>query len=109
MRGLYLAAGLSLNGFGGAGGIGKAVAELITTGETELDVWPYRAWRFGRAYRDPTSRPRRRARRIATTTGFATRSTSTSGGARGGSRRCTARMQDLGAVFGTKHGWERAD
>src|SRR5437773_12048481 len=41
VRGLYMAAGLSLNGFGGAGGIGRAIAELVTTGETELDLYPF--------------------------------------------------------------------
>ena len=50
--GFWLAAGLSLNGFGGAGGIGKAVAELIVAGESEVDVEPYRPWRFGGPYRD---------------------------------------------------------
>src|SRR5437773_3809117 len=33
VRGLYMAAGLSLNGFGGAGGIGRAIAEMVTGGE----------------------------------------------------------------------------
>ncbi len=51
--GFWMAAGLSLNGFGGAGGIGKTIAEWMTAGETELDVHGYRAWRFGAAYRDP--------------------------------------------------------
>ena len=46
--GLFMAAGLSLNGFGGAGGIGKTIAEWVTAGETELDVPAYRAWRFGK-------------------------------------------------------------
>ncbi len=45
--GFWTAAGLSLNGFGGAGGIGKTIAEWISEGETELDVTGYRAWRFG--------------------------------------------------------------
>ena len=53
VRGLWLAAGLSLNGFGGAGGLGKALAELVTTGAAEVDVQPYRPWRFGGPYRDP--------------------------------------------------------
>ena len=53
VRGFWLAAGLSLNGFGGAGGLGKALAELVTTGEAEVDVQPYRPWRFGGPYRDP--------------------------------------------------------
>ena len=48
-----MAAGLSLNGFGGAGGIGRALAEWIIDGESELDVTSYRAWRFGPAYADP--------------------------------------------------------
>jgi len=33
VHGLFMAAGLSLNGFGGAGGIGKSLTELITAGE----------------------------------------------------------------------------
>src|SRR5258708_35827558 len=57
VRGLYLAAGLSLNGFGGAGGIGSSLAELVTTGETELDLHPYRPWRFGAGHRDPPHPP----------------------------------------------------
>ena len=54
VHGFFMAAGLSLNGFGGAGGIGKTIAEWVTAGETELDVLPYRAWRFGNVYRDPS-------------------------------------------------------
>src|SRR5437660_7268749 len=50
--GLFMAAGLSLNGFGGAGGIGRSLSELITTGETELDLYAYRPWRFGPVHRD---------------------------------------------------------
>ena len=107
--GFWMAAGLSLNGFGGAGGLGKALAELVTTGAAEVDVQPYRPWRFGGPYRDPT---------------FA------AAGARevykyyyrlrypydvseaGRPKRLSAlhgRLQELGAVFGTKNGWERAD
>jgi 4-methylaminobutanoate oxidase (formaldehyde-forming) len=52
VRGFWLAAGLSLNGFGGAGGLGKALAELVTEGAAEVDVQPYRPWRFGGPYRD---------------------------------------------------------
>ena len=51
--GFWVAAGLSLNGFGGAGGIGRALAEWIVDGEPQLDLNAYRAWRFGDAYHDP--------------------------------------------------------
>ncbi|MFN8233738.1 MAG: FAD-dependent oxidoreductase [Actinomycetota bacterium] len=54
VRGFFMAAGLSLNGFGGAGGIGKTIAEWVVGGEPELDVLGYRAWRFGGVYRDPS-------------------------------------------------------
>ena len=47
VRGFWLAAGLSLNGFGGAGGMGRALAEWIAGGEPEVDVSAYRPWRFG--------------------------------------------------------------
>ncbi len=96
VRGFFMAAGLSLNGFGGAGGIGKAIAEWVTAGETELDVLAYRAWRFGTAYRDPRGRPRWRARRIATTTSCATRSIRTSGGDRSARAPLMSRLQDAG-------------
>jgi len=107
--GFFVAAGLSLNGFGGAGGIGKAVAEWIVGGEPELDCTPYRAWRFGRVHRDPVFAAEQareqykyyyllrypldqdewgRPRRLSPLHG---------------------RLQELGAVFGVKNGWERPD
>src|SRR3989440_875175 len=47
LRGFWTAAGLSLNGFGGAGGLGKALAELGTAREAQGDVQPYRPPRVG--------------------------------------------------------------
>jgi 4-methylaminobutanoate oxidase (formaldehyde-forming) len=52
VRGAWMAAGLSLNGFGAAGGLGKSLAEWMTGGEAEWDVSAYRPERFGRPYRD---------------------------------------------------------
>ena len=109
VRGLYLAAGLSLNGFGGAGGIGRALAEWITTGETELDLHPYRCWRFGPVHRDHryAAELAREAYRYYYFLRYPYDSDEW-----GRPRRTSAlhtRMQDLGAVFGTKHGWERVD
>lgn len=107
--GFWIAAGLSLNGFGAAGGLGKSLAEWITGGETEYDLSAYRPWRFGRTYRDPAlaSEAAREAYRYYYRQRYPL-DTSTAG--RG--RRLSplhGRLEELGAVFGTKHGWERAD
>jgi len=109
VRGLYMAAGLSLNGFGGAGGIGRAIAELVTGGETELDLYAYRPWRFGPVHRD--ARYAAELGREAYKYYYLQRYPFDSD-EWGRPRRISAlhsRMQDLGAVFGAKHGWERPD
>jgi 4-methylaminobutanoate oxidase (formaldehyde-forming) len=109
VTGFWMAAGLSLNGFGGAGGIGKAIAEWMTAGETELDTTGYRAWRFGAAYRAPAQieaagrevyRYYYRLRYPLDTDEW------------GRPNRVSplhGRLQELGAVFGVKNGWERPD
>jgi 4-methylaminobutanoate oxidase (formaldehyde-forming) len=107
--GFWVAAGLSLNGFGGAGGIGKTLAELITTGESEWDVHAYRPWRFGRAYRDPrfAAATARETYRYYYRLRYPLDSD-----AWGRPNRLSAlhgRLQELGTVFGTKNGWERPD
>jgi len=104
-----MAAGLSLNGFGGAGGIGRAIAELVTGGETELDLYAYRPWRFGPAQRD--ARYAAELAREAYKYYYLLRYPFDSD-EWGRPRRTSAlhsRVQDLGAVFGAKHGWERPD
>jgi len=109
VRGLYMAAGLSLNGFGGAGGIGRSIAELVTTGDAELDLYPYRPWRFGPVHRDHryASELGRESYKFYYYLRYPFDSDEW-----GRPRRTSAlhtRMQDLGAVFGVKHGWERPD
>ena len=109
VRGLYMAAGLSLNGFGGGGGIGRSLAELITTGSSELDLHPYRPWRFGPVHRDHryAAELAREAYRYYYYLRYPLDSDEW-----GRPRRTSAlheRLQDEGAVFGVKHGWERAD
>ena len=109
VRGLFMAAGLSLNGFGGAGGIGKSLTELITAGDTELDLYAYRPWRFGPVHRDHryVAELAREAYRYYYFLRYPYDADEW-----GRPRRTSAlheRMQDLGAVFGAKHGWERPD
>lgn len=109
VRGFWLAAGLSLNGFGGGGGIGRAIAGWITEGDPGVDIGPYRAWRFADTYRDPS---------FAAAFGRETYSDyyrlryPHDADLAGRPRRLSplhGRLQDAGAVFGTKAGWERAD
>ena len=52
VRGFWMMAGMSLNGYGGAGGMGKLMAEWIIEGEAPMDVYGYRATRFGNYYSD---------------------------------------------------------
>ena len=107
--GFWLAAGLSLNGFGGAGGIGAAIAEWMTGGEAELDTSGMRAWRFGDAYRRPAQvdAAGREVYRYYYRLRYPDDSDEW-----GRPNRLSAlhgRLQDAGAVFGVKNGWERAD
>jgi 4-methylaminobutanoate oxidase (formaldehyde-forming) len=107
--GFWMAAGLSLNGFGGAGGIGEVMAEWITEGKTSVDVHAYHAWRFGKIYRDPIYAAEMarecykyyyRLRYPFDQDEFAR------------PKRLSAvytRLQDLGCVFGKKNGWERPE
>jgi glycine cleavage system aminomethyltransferase T/glycine/D-amino acid oxidase-like deaminating enzyme len=107
--GCWIAAGLSLNGFGAAGGIGRALAEWMTAGEPELDLNPYRAWRFGEAYNDPAfaGACAREAYRYYYRMRYPLDADEWGRGRRASPLQ--VRLQDLGAVFGAKNGWERAD
>ena len=109
LRGFFVAAGGSINGIVGAGGVGKTVAEWILEGDTEIDVHELDVRRFGphlshkpylveacrEVYRyyyhmrypgdeNEWGRPYR-------TSPF------------------YERLKDFGAVFGHKNGWERAN
>lgn len=107
--GFWVAAGLSLNGFGGAGGIGRTLAEWIIGGEPELDVNSYRAWRFGPAYRDPwfAAACAREVYRYYYRLRYPLDADEWGRGLRCSPLR--VRLQELGAVFGSKNGWERPD
>ena len=109
VRGFWLAAGLSLNGFGGAGGLGKALAELVTDGEAEVDVQPYRPWRFGGPYRDVdfAAAAAREVYKYYYRLRYPLDVSEAGRPKRLGPLQ--ERLESLGAVFGTKNGWERAE
>ena len=107
--GFWVAAGLSLNGFGGGGGIGRAVAGWITSGDPGVDIAPYRAWRFADTYRDPEFAA---ALARETYSDYYRLRFPYDAEVAGRPRRLSplnSRLEAMGAVFGTKAGWERAD
>ena len=107
--GFWVAAGLSLNGFGGSGGLGRALAEWMIGGEPEVDVSAYRAWRFGPAYQDPAfaGACAREVYRYYYRLRYPLDADEWGRGRRASPLQ--VRLQELGAVFGAKNGWERAD
>jgi glycine cleavage system aminomethyltransferase T/glycine/D-amino acid oxidase-like deaminating enzyme len=109
VRGLWMAAGLSLNGFGAAGGLGRSLAEWITGGGTELDLTGYRPWRFGRVHEDAgwVAELARETYRYYYLLRYPFDHDEL-----GRPKRVSplhGRLQEAGAVFQAKHGWERAE
>jgi len=81
----------------------------MTDGASEIDVDAYRAWRFGPVYRDGVfaQETAREAYRYYYRLRYPLDSPQAGRG-----RRLSplhGRLEELGAVFGTKNGWERAD
>ena len=109
VRGFWVAAGFCAHGLAGAGGMGKLVAEWIVEGIPSLDVWHMDSRRFGAAY---TSRAYTVAR---TTEVYSTYyDVKYPGHERQAGRPLRtspayARLGELGAAFGEKSGWERAN
>jgi glycine cleavage system aminomethyltransferase T/glycine/D-amino acid oxidase-like deaminating enzyme len=109
VRGFWVAAGFCAHGLAGAGGMGKLVAEWIVEGTPSLDVWHMDCRRFGAAY---TTREYTLAR---TTEVYSTYyDVKYPGHEREAGRPLRLspaypRLQELGAVFGEKSGWERAN
>jgi 4-methylaminobutanoate oxidase (formaldehyde-forming) len=109
VRGFWVAAGFCAHGLAGAGGMGRLVAEWIVEGVPSLDVWEMDSRRFGRHYE---SREYTLARTIEIYSTYY--DVKYPGHERQAGRPLRvsptyARMHELGAVFGEKSGWERAN
>ena len=108
-RGMWIAAGMSLNGYGGAGGIGKLMAEWIVEGEPSLDVYAYRATRFGNYYSNPEYAAERTREGVKY---YYRLRFPNDENHRARPHRISPvhyRLQEMGAVFGEKFGWERVN
>jgi 4-methylaminobutanoate oxidase (formaldehyde-forming) len=109
VHGLWTAAGFCAHGLAGAGGMGKLVAEWIVEGTPSLDVWEMDSRRFGTAYR---SRAYTLARTVEVYSTYY--DVKYPGHERQAGRPLRLspaypRLRELGAVFGEKSGWERAN
>jgi glycine cleavage system T protein len=109
VRGFWVAAGFCAHGLAGAGGMGRLVAEWIIDGRPGLDTWEMDSRRFGRHY---TSREYTLARtREVYSTYYDVKYP---GHERSAGRPLRVspiypRLSELGAAFGEKSGWERAN
>ena len=107
--GLWTAAGFCVHGLAGAGGVGKVMAEWITDGRPEYDMWSMDIRRFGAHY---ASRSYSRVRALSAYSRYydivyphqefdAGRPLRLSPAYR--------RLDDLDAEWGEKAGWERVN
>jgi 4-methylaminobutanoate oxidase (formaldehyde-forming) len=109
VRGLWTAAGFCAHGLAGAGGMGQLVAEWIVEGTPSLDTWEMDSRRFGRQYR---SREYTLARTIEVYDTYY--DVKYPGHERQAGRPLRLspayhRLAELGAAFGEKSSWERAN
>jgi glycine cleavage system aminomethyltransferase T/glycine/D-amino acid oxidase-like deaminating enzyme len=109
VRGFWIAAGFCAHGLAGAGGMGQLVAEWIVEGVPSLDVWEMDSRRFGAHY---ASREYTLARTLEVYSTYY--DVKYPGHERDAGRPLRLsptypRLEALGAVFGEKSGWERAN
>jgi glycine cleavage system aminomethyltransferase T/glycine/D-amino acid oxidase-like deaminating enzyme len=109
VRGLWTAAGFCAHGLAGAGGLGQLVAEWIVEGVPSLDVWEMDSRRFGRAYRSPVYTLARTTEVYATYYDVKYPGHERQAGRPLRLSPAYARLAELGAAFGEKSGWERAN
>jgi len=109
VRGFWVAAGFCAHGLAGAGGMGQLVAEWIVEGVPSLDVWEMDSRRFGRHY---ASREYTLARTIEIYSTYYDIKYPGQERLAGRPLRLAPtydRLRELGASFGEKSGWERAN
>ena len=109
VRGFWVAAGFCAHGLAGAGGMGKLVAEWIVEGTPSLDVWHMDSRRFGAAYRSQDYALARTKEIYETYYDVKYPGHERNAGRPLRVSPAYSRLQELGAAFGEKSGWERAN
>lgn len=109
VRGFWVAAGFCAHGLAGAGGMGQLVAEWIVGGTPSLDVWHMDSRRFGAAYRSREYTLARTAEIYESYYDVKYPGHERQAGRPLRVSPAYARLAELGAAFGEKSGWERAN
>ncbi len=109
VRGFWVAAGFCAHGLAGAGGMGQLVAEWVVDGTPSLDVWHMDSRRFGAAYRSRDYTVARTAEIYETYYDVKYPGHERQAGRPLRVSPAYARLRELGASFGEKSGWERAN
>ncbi len=109
VRGFFVAAGFCAHGIAGAGGVGKVMADWIVNGEPEYDLWKMDIRRFGRHYRSRRYACERAYEVYATYYDIHYPGEERQAGRPLKTAPTYARLAALGAEFGEKSGWERAN
>jgi 4-methylaminobutanoate oxidase (formaldehyde-forming) len=107
LRGFFVAAGFCAHGIAGAGGMGKAMAEWIIEGEPQLDLWKMDLRRFGGQYRSQAYTLARTVEVYSTYYDIHYPNEERQAGRPLRVSPTYPRLQELGAEFGEKSGWER--
>src|SRR5690348_7305985 len=109
VRGFWVAAGFCAHGLAGAGGMGRLVAEWIVDGRPGLDAWEMDSRRFGRHYRSREYTLARTREVYSTYYDVKYPGHERSAGRPLRLSPVYSRLTELGAAFGEKSGWERAN
>jgi 4-methylaminobutanoate oxidase (formaldehyde-forming) len=109
VRGFWVAAGFCAHGLAGAGGMGKLVADWIVEGSPSLDVWHMDSRRFGAAYHSQAYTLARTKEVYETYYDVKYPGHERAAGRPLRLSAAYPRLAELGASFGEKSGWERAN
>jgi glycine cleavage system aminomethyltransferase T/glycine/D-amino acid oxidase-like deaminating enzyme len=109
VRGFWVAAGFCAHGLAGAGGMGRLMAEWIIDGRPALDTWEMDSRRFGRAYLSRDYTLTRTHEVYSTYYDVKYPGHERSAGRPLRLSPIYSRLTELGAAFGEKSGWERAN
>jgi 4-methylaminobutanoate oxidase (formaldehyde-forming) len=109
VRGFWVAAGFCAHGLAGAGGMGQLVAEWIVEGLPAFDVWHMDSRRFGRHYRSREYTLARTTEVYSTYYDIKYPGQERLAGRPLRLSPTHPRLQELGASWGEKSGWERAN